>query len=175
MSHNAQPAPRGSLPLGILLGVVAGAIAVMLAWFAWVDDPDRATPAPSPTPTASAPTSQAAGPTPTASAAPSASPTPAQTPNPNVVTDLPVGSWVTVLASLPKGSVTAEQAIARAAQESRNGYTAIVIDSDAFEGLNPGYWAVVIPGSDSRNASNAVCDALGIGVNSQCYPREIKG
>ena len=80
-----------------------------------------------------------------------------------------------VLASLPKSEVTAEQAVERAQLESRNGQTAVVIDTDAFTGLNPGYWAVVVPGADSRSASNEVCRALGMAVNDKCYPREIKG
>ncbi|MDO5535304.1 MAG: hypothetical protein Q4F65_11710 [Propionibacteriaceae bacterium] len=42
------PAPRGNLALGILMGVIVGAIAVMLIWFATVGDPDRATPATAP-------------------------------------------------------------------------------------------------------------------------------
>lgn len=182
MSHNA-PAPRGSLPLGLVLGVIVGAIAVMFAWFAVVDDPDRATPAKSASPAASTPAQQSPGPTPTPSPVdtPSPTPTPEPTPtptpslNPDVLTELPVGSWVTVLASLPKGSVTSDQAVARAARESRNGYTAVVIDTDRFTGLTRGYWAVVIPGADSRAASNAVCADLGIAVSNKCYPREIKG
>ena len=151
MTYHAAPAPRGSLPLGIVLGVIVGAIAVMFAWFALVDDPDRATP----------------------EATPGATPEP--TANPAIVTELPVGTWVTVLASLPKDAVTAEQAIDRAARESRNGYTAIVIDTNEFSGLNAGYWAVVIPGAESRSASNEVCRGLGMAVNDKCYPREIKG
>ena len=159
MTYHAAPAPRGSLPLGIVLGVIVGAIAVMFAWFALVDDPDRATPATTPVP----------------SVAPSAEPTPEPTANPAIVTELPVGTWVTVLASLPKDAVTAEQAVDRAARESRNGYTAIVIDTNEFSGLNAGYWAVVIPGAESRSASNEVCRGLGMAVNDKCYPREIKG
>lgn len=185
MSYSA-PAPRGSLPLGIVLGVIVGAIAVMFAWFVFVDDPDRGTPAQTPaTPSVSAPAEPSVEPSPEASPEPSASPsadatptpeaTPEPTANPNIVTELPVGSWVTVLASLPKSEVTAEQAVERAQLESRNGQTAVVIDTDAFAGLNKGYWAVVVPGADSRSASNEVCRALGMAVNDKCYPREIKG
>ena len=46
-----NPQRRGSLPLGVVLGVIAGAILVMFAWFALFDDTDSATPAPTPTPT----------------------------------------------------------------------------------------------------------------------------
>ncbi len=195
MTYHAAPAPRGSLPLGIVLGVIVGAIAVMFAWFALVDDPDRATPATTPvpsvapsaepTPEASATTEPSAEPTASPEATPDAKPTatpeatpgatPEPTANPAIVTELPVGTWVTVLASLPKDAVTAEQAIDRAARESRNGYTAIVIDTNEFSGLNAGYWAVVIPGAESRSASNEVCRGLGMAVNDKCYPREIKG
>ncbi|MDO5535887.1 MAG: hypothetical protein Q4F65_14720, partial [Propionibacteriaceae bacterium] len=100
---------------------------------------------------------------------------PAEPVHPGVVTSLPTGSWVTVLASLPKDAVTADQAVQRAQQESRPGHQAIVIDTNSFTGLTPGYWAVVIPGADSRAASDAVCDAIGIPVSDHCYAREIKG
>ena len=91
------------------------------------------------------------------------------------IVELPAGTWVPVLDSLPQGSVSAEQAIARPAELSRPGHTAIVIDTNRFEGLNANYWAVVIPGAESRAASNAVCEAIGLPVGNNCYPREIKG
>ena len=186
MSYNAPPS-RGSLPLGIVLGVVVGAIGVVFAWFARVDDPDRATPAqgptpaastpqqPQPTPSSSATPSASATPTPTPSASATPTPTPEPTAHPGVVTELPAGTWVTVLASLPKNAVTPDQAVERAAKESRDGHTAIVLDTNEFEGLNAGYWAVVIPGADSREASNQVCRDLGIPLGNKCYPREVLG
>ena len=190
-----RPTPRGNLPLGIVLGVIVGAIAVMFAWFAFIDDPDSATPAPaaSPTPTqpvessptpeqSPATTPDATSPSPSAeasgtpeaspSAAPSAEP---QAPIEGITTELPAGTWVTVLDSPAKSDMTPEQAIARAAELSRPDHRAVVLDTDAFEGLNRGYWAIAIPGAESREASNDVCRAIGVPVGDKCYPREIKG
>lgn len=188
------PRQRGNLPLGIVAGVIVGAIAVMFVWFALVDDPDTATPAntPSQTPVAS---SQAPDPSPTPDESPAASPTPAEsgtpqpsadasatpdpepttTPIPGITTELPAGSWVTVLDSPSKSGMTPEQAIARAAELSSPEHQAIVLDTDAFDGLNRGYWAIAIPGAQSRAASNDICQAIGIPVGDKCYPREIKG
>ena len=168
-----NPQRRGSLPLGVVLGVIAGAILVMFAWFALFDDTDSATPAP--TPTSAQPSDPVESPDPAESPEPDESAEPGDAPIPGITTELPVGTWVTVLDSLPQGSVSAEQAIARAAELSRPGHTAIVIDTNRFEGLNANYWAVVIPGAESRAASNAVCEAIGLPVGNNCYPREIKG
>ena len=168
-----NPQRRGSLPLGVVLGVIADAILVMFAWFALFDDTDSATPAP--TPTSAQPSDPVESPDPAESPEPDESAEPGDEPIPGITTELPVGTWVTVLDSLPQGSVSAEQAIARAAELSRPGHTAIVIDTNRFEGLNANYWAVVIPGAESRAASNAVCEAIGLPVGNNCYPREIKG
>ena len=159
-----QQAPRrGNLPLGILLGVIVGAIVVALAWFAFVGDPDSATPAPTPSQT-----QPIESPTPEPSETESAPPE-------GIVTELPTGTWVTVLDSLPQGSVSAEQAGARAEQLAKPGHEVIVIDTNRFEGLNRNYWAVVIPGAESRAASNDVCRDIGMAVGVTCYPREVKG
>ena len=168
-----NPQRRGSLPLGVVLGVIAGAILVMFAWFALFDDTDSATPAP--TPTSAQPSDPVESPDPAESPEPDESAEPGDESVPGITTELPVGTWVTVLDSLPQGSVSAEQAIARAAELSRPGHNAIVIDTNRFEGLNANYWAVVIPGAESRAASNAVCKAIGLPVGNNCYPREIKG
>lgn len=168
-----NPQRRGSLPLGVVLGVIAGAILVMFAWFALFDDTDSATPAP--TPTSAQPSDPVESPDPAESPEPDESAEPGDEPIPGITTELPVGTWVTVLDSLPQGSVSAEQAIARAAELSQPDHTAIVIDTSRFEGLNRNYWAVVIPGAESRAASNAVCKAIGLPVGNNCYPREIKG
>ncbi|HHU39294.1 MAG TPA: hypothetical protein GXZ45_08455 [Propionibacterium sp.] len=190
-----QQAPRrGNLPLGILLGVIVGAIVVALAWFAFVGDPDSATPAPtpsqtqpieSPTPDESpspepSPDAESPSPTPTETAdeSPTPTPEPSETesaPPEGIVTELPTGTWVTVLDSLPQGSVSAEQAVARAEQLAKPGHEVIVIDTNRFEGLNRNYWAVVIPGAESRAASNDVCRDIGMAVGDTCYPREVKG
>ena len=177
------PHARGNLPLGVLLGVIVGAVAVMLVWFLFVDDPDTATPAPVPTQTQPIERSSEPRPTPSDDPTPSPSataedsPSPEQpaTPIPGITTELPVGTWVTVLDSLPQGSVSAEEAIERARNLTPPGHDVIVMDTNHFGGLNPNYWAVVIPGAESRAASNDVCRAIGIPVGNKCYPREIKG
>lgn len=192
MTYQMPSRPRGSLPLGIVMGVIVGAIAVMFAWFLVVDDPDSATPAPSPsvnqpaespqapepsgTPTPDAPASAEAPPTSDAPTQPDPAATPGEgdAPAPGITTELPVGSFVTVLQSLPKSSTTPEQAVARAAEWSQHGYTAIVIDTDAFDGLNSGYWAVVIPGQTTRDGFREICAQYDLGPQ-KCYPREIKG
>lgn len=182
-----EPAPqRGNFWLGAALGVVSGLVIVALAWFALVD-PSTAEPAPSP----SAPATPAS--TPTAPPKPSATPTPSQTPtpvsspsgsatppatpepHPGIVRELPAGSWVTVLDSLPQAGTTPERALERAAELSKPGHQAVPLDASAFAGLNPGYYAIVIPGQASRDESYAVCDAIGTPRGDRCYPREIKG
>lgn len=185
MTHDAPPA-RGNLGLGIAMGALVGAVLIMIAWFA-LDSPDAATPAPSPTPTATASTPSPSR-TPSASATPSATPTPTpsatDTPTaaptesappapPGIVTSLPPG-WVTVLESLPKASTSPEQAVAKAAEWSQHGYTASVLDTDAFAGLTPGYYAIAITGQTGREDFRAVCAAYGQPA-TKCYPREIKG
>lgn len=190
------PAPRGNLGLGIIMGVVVGALIVALAWFALLD-PATAEPGPTPSPTetqASVEPTPSEEPSPTPTETPSESPTPeettpAESPSPEVteptptpeestppegiITDLPAGSWVTVLDSLAQSGTTPEQALARAAELSHPDHQAIVIDTNAFPNLNPGYYAVVVPGQASRADSNAVCEAIGIPLGNNCYPRQI--
>ena len=189
MTYDAPPA-RGNLGLGVAMGALVGAIVILIAWFA-LDSPDAATPAPSPSPSASATTSPSPTRTPTVTPTPSTTPsatatatdTPTVAPSepasatppapPGIVTSLPAG-WVTVLESLPKASTTPEQAVAKAAEWSQHGYTASVLDTDAFAGLNRGYYAIAITGQTGREDFRAVCAAYGQPPN-KCYPREIKG
>lgn len=183
-----EPVPqRGNFWLGAALGVATGLVIVVLAWFALLD-PSTAEPAPSP----SAPATPVTTPTPEPSK-PSASPTPSRTPTPDptptdtatppptpephpgIIRELPTGSWVTVLDSLAQSGTTPERALERAAELSKPGYQAVPLDTNAFAGLNAGYYAIVIPGQGSRNDSYAVCDAIGTPRGDHCYPREIKG
>ena len=97
-----NPQRRGSLPLGVVLGVIAGAILVMFAWFALFDDADSATPGP--TPTSAQPSEPVESPQPEQT--PEESDQPGDAPIPGITTELPVGTWVTVLDSLPQGSVS---------------------------------------------------------------------
>ncbi len=90
-----------------------------------------------------------------------------------MVTTLPAGSWLSVLASFSKSDRTVEQAHARAAALSTEQHTAVVVDSDRIPGLNPGYWAVAVVNQSSREAAAAVCTALGKELGTQCYPRQV--
>lgn len=181
---STSSAPRGNLLLGVIMGVVVGAIAVALAWFGLIDDPDRGTPARSPSPSAAA--STPAGPTGTPSASgsprpsPSGTPTPTGTPGtaaplPGIVTELPEGSWIAVLDSPSQTTMTPEQALARAAELSKPGYQAVPVDTNRVPGMNPNYWAIAVVGKTSRAEAAAVCQAVGIPLGDRCYPRQVKG
>ncbi|QIK73354.1 hypothetical protein G7070_15145 [Propioniciclava coleopterorum] len=115
-----EPAPqRGNLWLGVAMGIAAGLVIVVLAWFALVD-PTTAEPAPSPTPQATTPPATTHSPTPTSTPTPTRTPTATPTPtatatdtptsaptaHPGIVTELPKGSWVTVLDSLGQSGTT---------------------------------------------------------------------
>ncbi|MFP5416045.1 MAG: hypothetical protein ACLGHZ_04090 [Actinomycetes bacterium] len=179
-----SPAPRGNLTLGIVLGVIAGLVAVILGW--WALQP-QLTGQPAPSPSASASPSRTPTPRPTPTASPTPSPTPSETasatpsesappsPIPGIVTSLPPGSWITVLDSLRQGSTTPEQAIARAQELTFPGYQTVAIDTSAFSNLNPGYYAIVIPGAATRADVSATCQAIGIPVGDDCYARQIPG
>lgn len=176
---NPQAPKRGNLLLGLVLGAVVGLMVLGLAWtllrptLEATPAPATTSPTPSVTPTPTATRTPTHTPTPTPSDSPSATPSP--TVNANVVTDLPAGSWITVLKSLPQSQVSADEAVAMAAQYGNDSHRAVVIDTNAFPNLNAGYYAIVIPGQSSRAESNAVCAAIGIAVGDDCYPREIKG
>ncbi|MDN5571573.1 MAG: hypothetical protein L0G22_10035 [Propionibacteriaceae bacterium] len=187
---NSTPAPRGNLVLGIVLGAVVGILLIVVAWLQLV--PRTAEPAESPAPTAeSTPTtsptqSPTSAPTGEASEHPEATPTisvPGDTPSAEapdgtvpegVVTELPAGSFVTVLRSLPQGSVSAEDALAQAAGMGNEQHRPVVLDSNSF-GFTANYWVIAVPGADSSQAAVAVCEALGIGDRNQCYPRQVRG
>ncbi|MFV0452086.1 MAG: hypothetical protein ACK5LS_07555 [Propioniciclava sp.] len=171
----SAPAPRrGSMPLGVALGVVTGLVITGLAWvmLGLGSGTPGATASPTSPTAATTPTATSAPPS-TAAEEPPASPSPTPADTDGIVTSLPAGSWVTVLKSLPQEVVTAENALEQAASLGNAEYQAIVIDTNEFDTLNRGYWAIVIPGQSSRAESNAVCEALGIGLGNDCYPREV--
>lgn len=182
----SEPSPqRGNLWLGVAMGVAAGLVIVVLAWFALVD-PTTAEPAPPTAPQTPAQTpTQAPSPTPTRTTTPTPTPTPTPTASettqeptthPDIVTELPAGSWVTVLQSLRQSDTTAEQAVARANEWSRPDHKAVALDSNAFSGsLSPGLFPIVVPGASSAQAALDVCQAFGIDDRNKCYPRQIKG
>lgn len=162
------PERRGNLLLGLALGALAGVVVIVAAWFVLV--PRTAPAAATPSPTVRQTTAESASPT--ATATPSA--TASATPNPAVVTELPAGTWVTVLKSLPQGSFTADDALAQAATMGNEEHRPVVLDSNAF-GFTPNYWVVAVPGAASARDATAVCTDLGINDRNQCYPREIRG
>lgn len=184
------PEQRGNLMLGLVLGALAGILVIVLAWFALVPRTAvPATPTPSPTTAAKpepaatdsppaeptpAPTTASPMPTPSLTPEESASPTPSANPNANVVTELPAGTWVTVLKSLPQASVSADEAVAQAATMGNEQHRPVVLDSNAF-GFTANYWVVAVPGAGSAQAAVAVCNDLGINDRNQCYPREVRG
>ncbi len=86
---------------------------------------------------------------------------------------LPVGTWITVLESLPKTEFSLAQAEAKAAALSAVGRPVSVIDSDATPGLNKGFWALGVTGSSSREAAAAQCAAFGRQAGGTCYPRQV--
>ncbi|MFT3875102.1 MAG: hypothetical protein QM708_01540 [Propioniciclava sp.] len=178
------PQPRGSLPLGVLMGAVVAAIVLSVIWFgAGLGTMLSAQPSASVGPAASTPPasvtpSASATPTPTPSASATPTPTPSVSAEPvaGLVTELRSGTWVTVLQSMRKTEATGAQAVARAAELSTAGHTAVAIDADAFpNSFSPGYYAIGIPGAADSAAAAAVCDALGITDRAKCFPREIKG
>lgn len=177
---SAQGQPQGNRTLGVVLGVVSGIAVTAVTWVLLVPSSGVTATPESPSPSASrTPESPQASEQPSESA----SPTPSQTPSPSasatpevpegIVTSLPSGSWVTVLKSLPKEVVTPQNALEQAASLGNDQHKTVVLDTNAFDKLKPGYWAVVVPGQTSRAESNAVCDALGIGLGNKCYPREV--
>lgn len=176
----SPPARRGSTVLGALLGVLCG-VAVLAAVWTFVLDGGSAKPAPapsrSPAPVLTRTPSAPAKPGPSRPAAAPSTPAPEQTPAPgSAVTQLQAGTLVVVMDSLPKASATYDQAVARAAQLSAGrSQVAVVVDSDAVAPtLNPGYWAVGVPGAATRAQADAICADFGLAVGGACYARPVK-
>lgn len=181
-SDPGQPARRGSLALGLVLGIAVGLGILWVAWSLLTGFGNTARPAPSPSPsripvvTASpSPTSASRTPSPTPSASPTPSVETSTAPHPGVVTQLERGTLYVVLDSLPKGEVTAEQAMARAAEISAGrSRAAVVVDSDAVpDTLKGGYWAIGFPGAASRDEASAICGDFGREIGPACYPRPV--
>lgn len=167
-------ARRGSITIGILLGVVTGVMIIGLVWSLTVANrPQTARPAAATT-EASAQTTQASA-TPTPTQTPEASPTPTKTPKPkpSAITSLRSDSYLTVLESLGKRDSTIEQAQKMAAKLSKGGLTVVVVDTDAFPSLTPGYWALVVADADSSQEAKQRCSKLGRPFGDNCYTRHI--
>lgn len=185
-----RPTRRGSLALGLVLGIATGLVALWAVWALLLDGGGRAEPAPIPsrtplpsvtrTPTPSVTPSRSASPTPTATptATPSdtPSPTPSETSAAGAVTELQSGTIFVVLDSLPKASASFDQAQARAAElGAGRPRQAVVVDSDAVAPtLNGGYWAVGFPGAANRDQVAAICADFGREVGPACYSRPVQ-
>nr|NLI50233.1 hypothetical protein [Propionibacterium sp.] len=162
--------------------VAAGAVVVVLAAGAALLGPRllaagaSGTPAPTAAPTVTA----APEVTPTlarsTSTAP-ANPAPAVTVTTTVVRpagpDALSSTYVMVLASLDKNTVTLAEARAQAAAlASASGRAPKVLDSSATAGMNAGYWAIVDGPHGSEAAARASCAAYGRTQGTgECYLR----
>lgn len=180
----------GNLWIGMVLGVIVGLMLIGLVFALTMGRPGTtATPSPPPavtvepvaTPTVEpAPLpepSPTAEPLPTAGPSLSATPTPTPTPSPTapegIVTDLSDGTYITVLESLRKGSVSADQALARASRLGNETYRPVVLDSDEFDNLKPGFWVIAIPGAVDGAQAKARCAEVGEAFGTDCYVRQI--
>lgn len=198
---NARPA--GNTWVGVVAGILVGLLVVLIGFWTIRPQGTVATPSPSPTatspalgspsptptvpsmssgtpssgsPTPSSTITTSATPTPTAIGSASPSPTPTvSTPVPGIVTSLTPGSYIAVLRSVPKRSVTAEEAVAQAASMTGGGYAAVAIDADQIPGLKNGYYAIAVPNLGSYAEVKKVCSALNIPGGNRCYPRAIRG
>jgi hypothetical protein len=114
-------------------------------------------------------------PTTTGSVGPSTTPSPTPTPSPSLPTikELPPGSRITVLQSMPQGEFTEAQAWDRAREITNSSYPAVVVDSSSVKGLNPGYWAIsVLQNPDASGGT--ICAAYQRPQGGACYDREVK-
>lgn len=170
------PARRGSLVLGLVLGVVVGLVLLGGTW-ALLGGGSRGVPAPTKSPSASATGTRT--PSPTRSASPTSTPSPSPTATPTsslgeAVTQLPSGTLFTVLESLPKVTTTLDAAFLRAAEfQAGHASQVIVVDTDAFPVFRPGYWAVGVAGATTRDESVAICNEFGVPRGDRCYSRQI--
>lgn len=112
-----------------------------------------------------------------APAAPAAPAGPAVTVTTTVVRpagpDALADTYVVVLESLDKSTVTLAEARAKAATlASASGRAPKVLDSSATAGMNPGYWAIVDGPHASESAARASCSAYGRTQGTgECYLR----
>lgn len=102
------------------------------------------------------------------------SPTSQNSPSVSVLRQLPSGSWITVVDSIPKTELDAASAVTRAQGFGASQTDSIaVVDTDVIKGLTPGYWALAVVGADSKQAAEMVCRRLGRTLGGSCYPRQV--
>lgn len=94
----------------------------------------------------------------------------------NSVPDTPrISGWIAVLESIPQrgGKLSHARSLANALHQ-KYGVDIYVIDSGDYEGLNPGWWAVVMIGFDSNAEARAACSSVGRSPSGSCYGRRVK-
>jgi hypothetical protein len=81
-----------------------------------------------------------------------------------------VGDWIAILASVPTvdGGAVAEQRLADLRVVAPD---AMLLLSDEYAWLNPGYWVVYVPGLASNADVLAFCTSRGLSVPAQCYAK----
>jgi hypothetical protein len=85
---------------------------------------------------------------------------------------MPSGTrWILVLHSTEKSMGLAEAR--RQADLIDPSGQVLVIDSDAYPSLNPGYFAVVGYGYASEEQARSSCATFGLPVGGACYPRQV--
>jgi hypothetical protein len=85
------------------------------------------------------------------------------------------GTWITVLASIEQtdAGLIRARSIADELHETY-GVDVYVIDSHQYQGLNAGWWVVVLVGSDSNAQARSACSTVGRAPGGSCYGRLIK-
>lgn len=85
------------------------------------------------------------------------------------------GEWLLILASVAKADEPRSVAEAKATRlAAKSGRRVVVLDSNLVNGLNPGYWAVVVPGFSSKGAAGRACESFGRALGGDCYPRKVQ-
>lgn len=160
--------------IGTGAGVLAG-LALVIALSGVVKPaPAGVVPTKKPVTAASSGTQKPASTTP--SPTPFPTPTGGITTEGGVVTSLAKGSYVTLVKWMPKSKTTAEEAVAFAAGQSRNGYQVVAVDGDAVKGLDAGKYGIGVVGVASFGESQAVCRALGLAADGRsCWSRQVLG
>jgi len=88
------------------------------------------------------------------------------------IRDLPAGTVISVLQSMPQGEFTEAQAWQRAKELSVSAHPLVVVDSSSVSGLNAGYWALSVVQRDGVDGAS-ICSAYGRAVGGTCYDRRV--
>jgi len=100
-----------------------------------------------------------------------------ETPPPSVDPSSPLvhpsaRGWIAVLASLPQSSgLTAAES---SANDLRAGISGVMLlDSNEYPNLRPGYYVAFLGPFDSSEAATGACRSTGRAIPSDCYPRSL--